>query len=75
MASDSAAQYHRMTESAIAPLIVRLSIPTTLSMLMTSFYSMADTAFVGTIGTSASGGIGVVFGYMGIIQAFGFMLG
>ena len=75
MASDSAAQYHRMTESAIAPLIIRLSIPSTLSMLMTSLYNMADTAFVGTLGTSASGAVGVVFGYMSIIQAFGFMCG
>lgn len=75
MSQESTSQYRKMTETPIAPLIVRLSIPTTLSMLMTSFYSMADTAFVGTIGTSASGAIGVVFGYMAIIQAFGFMLG
>ena len=74
MARDDS-QYVRMTQTAIAPLIIRLSIPTTISMLMTSFYNMADTAFVSSIGTSASGAIGVVFGYMSIIQAFGFMLG
>ena len=75
VSQDSSEQYRRMTESAIAPLIIRLAIPTTLTMLMTSFYNMADTAFVGTIGTSASGAVGVVFGYMSIIQAFGFMIG
>ena len=36
---------------------------------------MADTYFVGQIGTSASGAIGIVFGLMAIIQAFGFMFG
>ena len=36
---------------------------------------MADTYFVGQIGTSASGAVGVVFGLMAIIQAFGFMFG
>ena len=36
---------------------------------------MADTFFVGRIDTSASGAVGVVFGLMAIIQAFGFMFG
>ena len=38
-------------------------------------YNMADTYFVSTLGTSASGAPGVVFGLMAIIQAFGFMFG
>ena len=37
--------------------------------------TMADTYFVGTIGTSASGATGIVFGLMAILQAFGFMFG
>ena len=37
---------------------------------------MADTFFVGQLGsTSASGATGIVFGLMSIIQAFGFMYG
>ena len=69
------AQYIKMTETPVAGLVVRLGIPTTISMLVTSIYNMADTAFVGTLGTSASGAIGVVFGYMAILQAIGFMFG
>lgn len=70
-----ALQYKKMTETPIPQLIVKLGIPTTVSMLITSVYNMADTYFVGEYGTSASGAIGVVFGLMAIIQAFGFMFG
>lgn len=68
-------QYRKMTETPIPKLVLTLGIPTTISMLVTNIYNMADTFFVGTLGTSASGATGVVFGLMGIIQAFGFMLG
>ena len=84
------AQFQKMTETPVAPLVIRLGIPTTISMLVTSVYNMADTFFIGHYGagiveggaadyeaasTSASGAVGVVFGLMAIIQAFGFMYG
>lgn len=69
------AQYKKMTETPIPKLITMLGIPTTVSMLVTNIYNMADTWFVGRIDTSASGAVGVVFGLMAIIQAFGFMFG
>lgn len=68
-------QYEKMTETPIPKLIVSLSIPTIISMLVTNVYNLADTAFVGQLGNSASGAVGVVFGFMAIIQAFGFMFG
>lgn len=68
-------QYRRMTETPVSKLIFSLGIPTVISMLVTNIYNMADTYFVGTIGTSASGATGVVFALMGILQAFGFMYG
>lgn len=64
-----------MTEQSIPLLIGKLSIPTIISMLITSFYNMADTFFVGKIGTSATGAVGVVFPVMAIIQALGFFFG
>ena len=64
-----------MTTTPVSKLIITLGIPTTISMLVTNIYNMADTYFVGKIGTSASGAVGIVFGLMSIIQAFGFMLG
>lgn len=69
------AQYKKMTETPVSKLIIMLGVPTTISMLVTSIYNTADTYFVGQIGTSASGAVGVVFGLMAIIQAFGFMFG
>lgn len=68
-------QYERMTQSPLGPLIISLSIPTIISMLVTNIYNMADTAFVGTLGNSASGAVGVVFGFMAILQSIGFMFG
>lgn len=75
MAEKSAEQYRLMTETPVSKLIIRLGIPTTISMLVTNIYNMADTYFVGTLGTSASGAVGVVFGLMAIIQACGFTFG
>ena len=68
-------QYRKMTETPVSKLIIMLGIPTTISMLVTNIYNMADTYFVGQLGTSASGAVGIVFGLMAIIQAFGFMFG
>lgn len=68
-------QYEKMTKWPIPKLVISLGIPTTISMLVTNIYNMADTYFVSELGTSASGAVGVVFGLMAIIQAFGFMFG
>ena len=65
-----------MTETPLSKLILSLSVPTIISMLISSFYNMADTYFVGLIGSaSASGAVGVVFPLMAIMQAVGFMFG
>ena len=68
-------QYKMMTETPAGALVLKLGLPTTVSMLVTTIYNMADTYFVSSLGTSQSGAIGVVFGLMAIIQAFGFMYG
>lgn len=68
-------QYRRMTETPVGKLIITLGIPTTISMLVTNIYNLADTYFVSTLGTSASGAVGVVFALMGLIQSVGFTCG
>ena len=68
-------KYKTMTEAPVKGLIVKLAIPTMISMLVTSFYNMADTFFVGKLGPSATGAVGVVFSVMAIIQAVGFFFG
>ena len=62
-------QYKEMTETSVEKLILRLSVPTIISMLVTNIYNMADTFFVGKLGTSASAAIGIVFSLMTINQA------
>ncbi len=73
--SSSDIQYKKMSETPIPKLILSLGLPTIISMLITNLYNMADTWFVSQIGTSASGAVGVIFGLMAIIQAFGFTFG
>ncbi len=68
-------KYIKMTETPIPRLIVSLGIPTTISMLITNIYNMADTYFVSQISIPAGGAASIVFGIMAIIQAFGFMFG
>ncbi len=67
--------YKKMTETPVSRLIVTLGIPTTISMLVTSIYNMADTYFVGTLGESPQAATGILFTLQAIIQAISFMLG
>ena len=71
--ADTKSQFDKMTKSPIKKLIVRLAIPTVLSMLVTTVYNLVDTEFVGRLGTAASGAVSIVFGFMAILQAVGFM--
>lgn len=68
-------QHDMMTKAPVPGLVLKLGLPTTISMLVTNLYNMADTYFVGRLGTSASGATGIVFGLMAVIQACGFMIG
>lgn len=64
-----------MTTEPVPKLVVSLAVPTIISMLVTSFYNMVDTYFVGGINTSATAAVGVVFSLMAVIQAIGFLYG
>ncbi len=80
-------KFKRMTTQPVEKLILKLAFPTIISMLVTTFYNMADTFFVGKIGagesaeimslmqTRAQAAVGVVMSLMAIIQAFGFFFG
>lgn len=61
--------------SDVKKLILKLAVPTMLTMLVTTFYNMADAFFVGTINASASGAVSVIFSFMAIVQACGFFFG
>lgn len=64
-----------MLEESVERLVCRLAAPTILSMMVTSFYNMADTFFVGKLDTQSTAAVGVVFSLMAIIQAIGFLFG
>ena len=68
--------YHKkMTKESVSKIIISLGIPTTISMLITNIYNMADTYFVGGLGDSAQAATGILFTLQCIIQAIAFMLG
>ncbi|MBQ2802789.1 MAG: MATE family efflux transporter [Lachnospiraceae bacterium] len=64
-----------MQTAPVPQLVCEMAVPTIISMLVTSFYNMADTFFVGKINTQATAAVGVVFSVMALIQACGFFFG
>ncbi len=69
--------YKKMTETPVPKLIIRLGIPTTISMLITGIYNLADSYFVGLgeFGDSQQAATGILFTLQSIIQAIAFMWG
>ena len=68
-------KYRQMTEQPVRRLVLRLAVPTIISMMVTAFYNVVDAAFVGHLSTEATAGVGVSFAYMTFIQAVGFFFG
>ena len=64
-----------LTEGGIHKVVVKMAVPTIISMLVTSLYNIADTYFVGQINTQAIAAVGIVFSLMFFIQACGFFFG
>ncbi|MCR4927606.1 MAG: MATE family efflux transporter [Lachnospiraceae bacterium] len=76
MKTKYSSQFERMTTAPVGRLTISLAIPTTISMLVTAVYNLVDSYFVGLLeSNSASGAVGVVFSFMAIMQAVGFMYG
>ena len=76
MAETQEEKFKKMTEAPVGKLISKLAVPCIISMLVTSFYNMADTFFVGQLkSNAASGAVGVAFSMMAVIQAIGFFFG
>ncbi len=73
--AQAVAQFEKMTKTPVKKLIMRLALPTVISMLITTIYNVTDTYFVSKISVAASGAAGVVFSLMAVLQAFGFMFG
>ena len=68
-------RYRMMTQDPVKRLILKMAVPTIISMLVTSIYNMVDSFFVGHLSTEAVAGVGVAFAYMAFINACGFFFG
>ncbi len=68
-------RFRWMTETPVEKLIPKLAVATITSMLVTSLYNLADSLFVGYLGTEATAAVNVAFPLMTMIQTFGFTLG
>ena len=69
------AKYIEMTQTPVPRLVLRLAVPSMVSMVVTALYNVVDAAFVGHLSTEATAGIGISFAYMTFIQAIGFFFG
>lgn len=70
------AKFIKMTTEPVEKLVCKLAVPTIISMLVTTFYNIADTFFVRQLNNdSMVAAVGVVLPLMNIIQAFGFFCG
>lgn len=67
--------YQFLTQASVGTVIAVMAVPSVVSMLVTSLYSIADAFFVGQIDTQATAAVGIVFVVMSVIQAIGFLFG
>ncbi len=75
MDSEQLKKYKKMTTGNVGKLVTEMAIPAIVSMLISSFYNLVDTFFVGRINTQSTAAIGIVFSYMAVIQAVSFFFG
>ena len=57
-------KYRRLTGDPVEGLVCRLAVPSMVSMLVTAFYNMADTFFVGMLRNNSATGAVTVSGNM-----------
>ena len=67
--------YQLLTQAPVSRAIIKMALPSIVIMLITGFYNIADTFFVGKLSTQATAAVGVVFSVMFFVQAIGFFFG
>jgi putative MATE family efflux protein len=75
MGREKISRYELMTTKPVEALVLRLAGPSLAIMMISAMYNMADTYFVGSLGTSATAALGIAFSLMALIQAVGFFFG
>lgn len=64
-----------LTTESVPRVVGTMAVPTIISMMMTSIYSIADTYFVSQLNTQSTAAVGIVFTVMMAFQAVGFLFG
>ena len=67
--------YEFLTQAPVSRVILTMAVPTIVSMLVTCFYVIVDTYFVGQLNTQSTSAVGIVFPLMSLIQAIGSFFG
>lgn len=66
----------RILTEPVLPLLIKTAIPTIIGMLINMVYNLTDTFFIGQLNNkSMTAAIGIVFSFVGFIQAIGFWFG
>lgn len=65
----------KMLNDPVELLVCKMAVPTIITMLITAFYNMADTYFVGRLDTVSTAAVGIALPLMNITQAIGFFFG
>lgn len=68
-------KYRFLTAASIPRVIGTMAVPTILSMMVTSIYSLADTYFVSRLNTQSTAAVGISFTVITVFQAIGFFFG
>lgn len=64
-----------MTQTPFRRQIIHLAIPVMICLIMNTVYNTADTFFVGRLGKTATGAVGIAYPAMNIISAIGWAMG
>lgn len=64
-----------LTQAPVHRIVIKMAIPTIISMMVTGVYNIVDTYFVGQLDTQSTAAVGVVFSVVFFIQACGFFFG
>ncbi len=67
---------HKLSDTNIPRLLLKLTIPATIGMLVMAFYNIIDTMFIGHgVGPNGIAGLAIVFPIQLIVMGFGQMFG
>ena len=68
-------KFTKMTTERVGHLVTEMALPSIVIMMISGLYNLVDTFFIGRLNTQSVAALGIVFTYMGLIQAVSFYFG